>query len=702
LDNAFKTIGFQNSTHFKEIVLEKLSGYIETRIDENGTPSYTYIKTEYFIQNDRWTVDCFGKIENFKKECLNFKKGVNRNIVFNFNNSYVNNEIKAVVLYKVFTTEWNIRSLTSKMSTCIRLLSEFINQKYSKVDSLLSMDINKASLLWYDWLERHGYATKHLSYYKDNKRTYEEYTTEACFLGAIHSLLINITDLREEWDKDIWNVKNLEKHGIRYNMSESCHIANFNVIDNVHIRNITKQYVKNRLIINNRFSWNSAMSYLKYLPKFLNFITAIEPSWNDLQGLTRVHIEKFIEYLPSYICSNASKVKNREKYIRSSLGCIYKFLCDIQLLEYPIAPKTDVRKLIFFEDKPRYKKKSYDKIDYIPDMVLEQLMKHFNFLNKEVQPLVLIMLHTGLRISDTLALKQDCLAKLNNKFWLITDIEKTYVKDHRIPISDELANIIAVLIAKAKEKSNRDNNPNNLIFVRYTGKRKGRPYGQGWVRSCLNILANDYNVVDELGNVFHFSNHPFRHTFAVKMLNSGVDILIVQELLAHSSPEMTLTYAKLLDDTKRAAFDTAVKSGVFSFNVDGELFEENNMQIDTKVMDMLWTNHKLTAIDNPYGTCRSRIKGKCSYSKSPPCLTCNSGKPCKDLEVGLSEVDIEKYKIHIRSAKAAIEIADKYNRPELALENKELLLLYENILSILEQGNIIFGRIDRLITKERP
>ncbi len=40
------------------------------------------------------------------------------------------------------------------------------------------------------------------------------------------------------------------------------------------------------------------------------------------------------------------------------------------------------------------------------------------------------------------------------------------------------------------------------------------------------------------------------------MLNGGADVLTVQELLAHASPEMTLRYAKLLDDTKRKAFES--------------------------------------------------------------------------------------------------------------------------------------------------
>lgn len=58
------------------------------------------------------------------------------------------------------------------------------------------------------------------------------------------------------------------------------------------------------------------------------------------------------------------------------------------------------------------------------------------------------------------------------------------------------------------------------------------------------------NITDENGNLFHFAMHQFRHTYGVKMINSGADILTVQELLAHASPEMTMRYAKLLDETK--------------------------------------------------------------------------------------------------------------------------------------------------------
>ena len=86
------------------------------------------------------------------------------------------------------------------------------------------------------------------------------------------------------------------------------------------------------------------------------------------------------------------------------------------------------------------------------------------------------------------------------------------------------------------------------------------PYSQSWVRDQLKMLAYKKNIVDENGKIFYFTPHQFRHTYAVKLLNGGADILTVQELLAHASPEMTLRYAKLLDDTKRNVFSNLIVS----------------------------------------------------------------------------------------------------------------------------------------------
>lgn len=531
-------------------------------------------------------------------------------------------------------------------------------------------------------------------------KDYQHTSNIANFLGVIVSSFNKLTDEREEWEKDRWDIRNLERYGLTYNKSKNNYYINFSKINNTKIRNEFKKYIKQRLISNNKFSWSSARNYSSFIPPFINYICELEPTWNDLKGLERNHIEKYIEWLNIYAKDNLTqKNANPKVYIALALGYVQKFLSDIQIREYDIAPKKNVRVLIFPEDKPKVPKKSNDQIDYVPDYVLEQLFDNINNLHEDVVPVVYTMFKTGLRISDVLGLKQDCLVRLNNKFWVEADIEKTYVKGHRIPIDDQLADMLAVLIDKAKKNSNQDNNPGNYIFVRYRGSRKGKPYSQEWVQKKLNELAIDCNISDELGNRYHFTNHSFRHTYAIKLLNGGADILTVQELMAHASPEMTMRYARLLDDTKRKIFDNITKQGVFSFEVDGKLHEETNGEVPKDILDMLWTNHKLNAISTPYGTCMQRKDGKCSYAKLPPCLTARNGSPCKDLCVGAFEGDITKYEILINSTKTMIENAKMYNRTEMVSENEELLKLYEDIYSKISQGSMIYSRLDKLKKK---
>ena len=679
-------------------ITETLSKYTEKKVNKDKSVTYTEIQTTYFLDNDKWHIDFFQDIEQFKEQVKNYKYS-NKNISFPFNNKNINKEIKFIVYNKLFFDEWELSASNSQI-WYIKRLAEFINEKYPNINSFKELDLEKANIQWIDWLNIKNIKT--ITIIKYLNKEYENKTQIANYLEFIINTFYTLTDERVEWEKDVWDVRNLEQYGITYNKSDRKYKIDFSKINNLNIRKEFKNYIKQRLISKNKFSWGLAQGeYQQYIPPFINYICELEPDWNDLKDLERQHILRYIEWLNIYVKENLTqKNANPNRYIVRALNTIQKFLSDIQIREYDIAPIKNVRVLILPEDKPKVPKKSIDQIDYVPEFILEQLFDNINNLHKEVVPVVYTMFKTGLRISDVLGLKQDCLVKLNNKFWIETDIEKTYVKGHRIPIDDELANMLAVLIDNAKNNSNEDNNPENYIFVRYKGSRKGKPYSQEWVQKKLNLVAEDYNINDELGNKYHFKNHSFRHTYAIKLINSGVDILTVQELLAHASPEMTLRYAKLLDDTKRKEFDKVSKQGVFSFDEKDKLKEEYNGEIPSDIMDMLYLNHKLNAINTPYGTCMQRVNGKCSYAKHPPCLTCNGGSPCKDLCVGASDEDFIKYEILIKSTKAMIEAAKMYNRTEIINENESLLKLFEDIYSTISQGNIIYSKIDKLMKKK--
>ena len=103
---------------------------------------------------------------------------------------------------------------------------------------------------------------------------------------------------------------------------------------------------------------------------------------------------------------------------------------------------------------------------------------------------------------------------------------------------------------------------------------------------------------------------------------------------------MTMRYARLLDDTKRKVLKRSLKR-CFSFDLNGEIHQVSETQdIPEGIMDMIWKDEKLNALDNPYGTCRARVNGNCPLAVEP-CLTANDGKPCFDLAVGMTNFDIK-------------------------------------------------------------
>ena len=138
---------------------------------------------------------------------------------------------------------------------------------------------------------------------------------------------------------------------------------------------------------------------------------------------------------------------------------------------------------------------------------------------------------------------------------------------------------------------------------------------------------------------------------------------------------------------------------MFSFNLNGEVKEIQIGEDIPLISCKPFANHKLNAMDNPYGTCHARLKGKCPHMEAPPCLTCNGGKPCKDLAIGFSEYDVQKYELHVNTTLKAIEIAKQRGREDMAVKQERNLHRYQGILRNIREGNVIFGRQERINRK---
>jgi hypothetical protein len=167
------------------------------------------------------------------------------------------------------------------------------------------------------------------------------------------------------------------------------------------------------------------------------------------------------------------------------------------------------------------------------------------------------------------------------------------------------------------KKSTSENNPDKYLFVRTQGRRRGNPFSRVDVQNALNRWAKRYNIVDQDGHVYHFGNHAFRHTKGVELINLGMNLTHVMKWFAHSSPEMTLTYAKIADDTLRKEWEKAQEKKGPLLRVNLGNGQVNKMDMDEDLIHWEYIRSNIEAVRVPLGYCLASKKEGCPYVVTP-------------------------------------------------------------------------------------
>lgn len=136
-----------------------------------------------------------------------------------------------------------------------------------------------------------------------------------------------------------------------------------------------------------------------------------------------------------------------------------------------------------------------------------------------------LLFATGMRISELCTLKQNDV----NLFDGIILIYGKGDKERRIQIGNK--DVIHILKEYEIDFQNEIKNC-NYFFANQSGK----PLSDQAVRRMINKYS-DLAAID-----LHITPHMFRHTFATSLLESDVDIRYIQEMLGHSSINITEIY----------------------------------------------------------------------------------------------------------------------------------------------------------------
>lgn len=145
----------------------------------------------------------------------------------------------------------------------------------------------------------------------------------------------------------------------------------------------------------------------------------------------------------------------------------------------------------------------------------------------------LIGIYSGLRISDILTLKvKDVLHKRSIKIR-----EKKTGKERYFPINPELKTMINKYCDNKRD--------NEYLFQNKNGNPISRQYA--------------YRIIHEAGlknGIEHIGTHTLRKTFGYHFYMQKKDIVLLQKILNHKDPSITLRYIGIEQDTINQAINS--------------------------------------------------------------------------------------------------------------------------------------------------
>ncbi len=265
---------------------------------------------------------------------------------------------------------------------------------------------------------------------------------------------------------------------------------------------IVKVFVERMRI--QRYSPNTIRSYTEYVKLFLQGMKQYE----KLSLIPIAEIELFIN----------TKIEDKnisasyQRSLVSAIKKVYSLLLDEELkLDY-LLPKRTEHKLPKFFSKEEVKS-IFDNTDNI---------KH--------KAILMTVYSCGLRLSELLDLRindvrsSDQIVRINNG---------KGNKDRIVSLPDKLLEVLREYYQAYK--------PTDYLFE---GEKGGR-YSD---RSVQLILKKSLvkAKIKTLGTV-----HSLRHSYATHLIQSGIDIRVVQELLGHENIKTTMIYTHITDIDKK-------------------------------------------------------------------------------------------------------------------------------------------------------
>ena len=337
------------------------------------------------------------------------------------------------------------------------------------------------------------------------------------------------------------------------------------------------------------------------------------------------------------------------------------FLRDVH--RYGWAPDLPSTTVVFSEDFPRMHGTGPGRAltEYvIAQIETDEALARLD--HPDHQLMTRIMIRCGLRAGDCRQLTLDCLIHDGEGHPYLQYLNHKMKRTAYVPVDDDLAARVRSQQQAVLQRFDPQR-PSLLLFPGSASNPHGtKAYPASGYRSAFQRWLAELKVTDELGRPVWITPHQLRHTFGTRLINRDVPQHIVQQLMDHSSPDMTAHYARLSDKTIRDAWAKAQLIDIHGNPVD--------LDDDHPLADAAWARRGIDRAKQtlPNGYCGMPLNSPCEHAN--PCLTCPMFITNADflpqhetqLKHTIELIDISRDQGHLRVVEKNQEIVDNLRR----------------------------------------
>ncbi len=296
------------------------------------------------------------------------------------------------------------------------------------------------------------------------------------------------------------------------------------------MRNYIAQFV-HYLSVERGFSPRTILAYQQDLEKFMDFLNSRKKE--NIESVSRDDIRAFLSELSRNGIKKPNSAVTRARKL-SSIKSFYKYLVRYGVLQ--ANPAADIETPKLPQKEPNYlTQEEYQRLL----ATIKRVATPF-YLARDMA-IVTTFLGTGIRLSELVGLT---LNSINlEPLEASIKVRGKGDKERRIPLN------IEVIAALGKYLKGRPEVTTNHLFV----SRLGNGLGAGSVYHLVKNYLKESGIKKEKVGV-----HSLRHTFGASLLNSGANLVVIQELMGHKKLETTRRYLHINSVDLRNAVDRLI------------------------------------------------------------------------------------------------------------------------------------------------